>query len=519
MLMYSILLSFVSSALLVLNFPPYDLEYAAWVALVPLLLAVRGKSGRAAFGIFFLSAMGFLMGVFYWINVVQGVRPTDFVLLGFYLAPYYGMVGLLLNAVGTTLGLPSILAAPVFWVAMEYLRSHAGFLALPWALLGHSQYENLPAIQIASIFGAYGVSFLVVMVNAAICETLCFFWRGREAGPFAGKKLLKELGIVLTFTLGTIGYGIGVTSKPVEAKTFTVGVVQGNIPQDVKWDLKYRDGIIAKHVDLSRRAAADGHPALIVWPETSLPGTLTHDAQLRETVSGLAKSSGTALIIGNSARPKSGSTAKQNTKQYYNSVTLVSSSGRGAGGYNKIRLLPFAEYLPYRGVFPWPSRFAAGAGNFLPGKEYKVFQVEGARFAVTICWENIFPELVRAFVKRGAQFIVNITNEAWFGETAAPRQFLAMSVFRAVENRVPVVRSANTGISCIITPTGEIIGRVQEGVKDLFVEGYLTGKIPLSEGKTFYTVHGDVFAISALVYSVCSVGAYVLKRFQRRVPS
>jgi len=138
---------------------------------------------------------------------------------------------------------------------------------------------------------------------------------------------------------------------------------------------------------------------------------------------------------------------------------------------------------------------------------------------VTICWENIFPELVRAFVKRGAQFIVNITNEAWFGETAAPRQFLAMSVFRAVENRVPVVRSANTGISCIITPTGEIIGRVQEGVKDLFVEGYLTGKIPLSEGKTFYTVHGDVFAISALVYSVCSVGAYVLKRFQRRVPS
>jgi apolipoprotein N-acyltransferase len=184
-----------------------------------------------------------------------------------------------------------------------------------------------------------------------------------------------------------------------------------------------------------------------------------------------------------------------------------------------MRLLPFGEYLPYRDVLPWPSRLTSlsDRANFLPGTDYTIFDLGEARFGVLICWESLFPEQVRQFVHRGAEFIVNITNEAWFGETAAPYQFWMMNVFRAIENRVSVVRAANTGVSGFIDPYGRMLGKVEEQEKDSFVAGYLTKTVPFPQTSTFYTRYGDVWAYGNLAVTVLFLLVAIVGIKHRRV--
>ena len=181
--------------------------------------------------------------------------------------------------------------------------------------------------------------------------------------------------------------------------------------------------------------------------------------------------------------------------------------------YDKIRLFPFGDYLPYKGILPWSFIGVPNISGYIPGEKYTLLELPNAQFGVTICWENIFPDLVRQFVKNGAQFIVNMTNEAWFGETAAPYQFVAMSVFRAVENRVYVVRCGNTGVSCIIDPYGKVVDRVKdENGKDIFVRGVLKGSIIPSKNKTFYTQHGDWPAWLSLAFSTVLLFVTIIKK-------
>jgi apolipoprotein N-acyltransferase len=191
---------------------------------------------------------------------------------------------------------------------------------------------------------------------------------------------------------------------------------------------------------------------------------------------------------------------------------MISPEGKIMGRYNKIHLVPFAEYIPYKDLFPWPSRFISKASNFIAGTEYTIFNLDGAKFGTLICWESVYPELVRQFIKNGANFMVNITNEVLLGDTAAPYQIAAIGVFRAVENRISVVRCANNGISCFIDPIGKIIGRVHDSNnKDIFVEGYLTEEIPLSQRRTFYTMFGDVFVYMNLFMAVFLIGLSFVK--------
>jgi apolipoprotein N-acyltransferase len=209
----------------------------------------------------------------------------------------------------------------------------------------------------------------------------------------------------------------------------------------------------------------------------------------------LARATGAYLLVGSAERPKFRSNEVRTGAAASNTAFLIAPSGEIAGRYDKIRLLPFGEYLPLK-QFSWPSRIASSwsAGEFRPGTRYTVFNLEDTQFAVTICWENIFPDLFRRFVKNGAKLMINITNEAWFGETAAPYQLMAMSVFRAVENHVSIARAANTGISVFIDPMGRIVSKVKRGGKDIFVEGYRVENVSVSSTNTFYTKYGDVFA-------------------------
>jgi apolipoprotein N-acyltransferase len=501
-----IVLAFSSALLLVLSFPKFDIELLAWITLVPLFIAIRDKSLPYAFGLSFLTGISALMGIFYWINILDGLQWLHFVLLGIYFGSYFGLFGLLLNFIKKRGIFHPVIIAPIMWVSMEYIRSHVGFLALPWALLGHSQYLNLPVIQISSITGVYGVSFLIVMVNYALSEVILYLMsiKGSNASDIRLRPLNPAVVTILISGL-TLAYGYISLSKEGSGDKVNIAVVQANIPQEIKWKLKFRKQNLEKHVSLTRKAVGNGDPALIVWPETSVAG-------FYKTILELARETGTHLIIGSSQRPKIGS-KEFREKNLFNSAFLISPKPGIAGQYNKIRLLPFGEYLPHKD-FPWPESISSHIDNYTPGTEHTVFNLNGNPFSVLICWENIFPGFFRQFVKKGAKFMVNITNEAWFKETAAPYQFLAMNVFRAVENRVSVVRSANTGISCFIDPYGRIIGKVKNNNKDIFVEGYLVKEIPLSGEKTFYTLFGDIFA-----YIITGAGlivfAFALLKYKR----
>ena len=511
-----ILLSLTSALLLIFSFPRFDLEFLAWIALVPLFLALKDKGLKSSFVLSFLTGIISSMGIFYWINVVKGFTLVDFVLLGIYLGSYFGLFGLLFNFL-LRKDLPSFVVAPVLWVSFEYLRSHAGFIGLPWALLGHSQYLNTPLIQIASLTGVYGVSFLIVMFNAALSEVVSYVLPKRKK-DLVKKKPAQFVPVLISLLLIGLSfvYGISVMSENTGADQVSVTVIQGNIPQDIKWNAAFRKSIIKTHVRLTESASINDHASLIVWPESSVPGSFTQDIYAMQTISNLAKKTNAYILTGSSQRPKFGS-GELREEYSFNRASLITPNGIIARHYDKVRLLPFAEYLPYKDSFPWPARFVSMAGNTIPGKEYTIFDLNGAKFGVLICWENIFPELVRKFVEDSANFVVNMTNEAWFGETAAPYQFLAMSVFRAVENHVTVVRSANTGISCFIDPHGEIIGRVNNNNKDIFVEGYLTMAIPLSFKKTIYTLYGDVFVYINLVMTVLMVVLSAFKTEDSRI--
>jgi len=506
-----VLLSLLSAFLLILSFPRFDLGFLAWIAVIPLFVALKDMGLKSAFGLSFLAGISFLMGVFYWINVINGFGWTDFVLLGVYLGSYFGLFGLALSFISQRTKLSPVFTAPFIWVSMEYLRSHAGFLGLPWALMGHSQYLNIPMIQISSITGAYGVSFLIVMVNALLSEIILYCGSKKQGTLVQSWPKLVSAAVVTIFLFTiSLTYGFVRVSNQHAGDKVTITAIQGNIPQDVKWNPEFKKLHLAKHVKLTKQAAKLSRASLIVWPEAAAEGFFKRDLRLLKTFITLAKETNTHLLIGSSARPKFGS-REFRRKNSFNSAFLVSPMGRIAGQYNKIHLLPFAEYFPYGDSFPWPSRLVSRTSNFIPGNEYTVFNVNGAKFGVTICWENIFPDLFRKFVMNGAHFMVNIANEAWFGETAAPYQFLSMSVFRAVENGISIVRSANTGISGFIDPYGRIMGTVKVGDKDIFVQGYLTKAIPLLQRKTFYTIYGDIFAKTSLVTALLMIGLSFLK--------
>lgn len=499
----------LSALLLISAFPKFDLAFLAWVALVPLLIALKDQNLKSAFGLAFLTGVCFLMGVFYWMNVINDFTLTHFVLLGIYLGAYFGLFGLALNLISRRTGISSVFTAPFIWVSMEYLRSHAGLLGLPWALSGHSQYLNLPLIQISSFTGVYGVSFLIVTVNAALSEAI-LSWQHRIPGSPEHWSTLVKPAVVPIFLLGaTLLYGLSVLSERPDRETITVSVIQANLPQVIRGQPGLRELNLQKLVRLSREAAARSQASLIVWSETAVQGSLIQEPILLNILSTVAGEAQSHLLVGVSVRQKFGR-RESITKNRFNSAFLISPSGI-VGQYHKIHILPFGEYLPYKDFLPWPSSFALQAGDVVAGKEFTLFDLNNMKFGVAICWESIFPDLFRQFVKNGATFMVNITDEAWFEKTAAPYQFMAMSVFRAVENRVSIARAANTGISGFIDPYGRVIGKVSKGTQDIFVEGYLTKVIPVSEKRTFYTNFGDVFAYANLVATFFALAASLMK--------
>ena len=512
----------LSALLLIISFPPFDFSYAAWIALVPLLLITTGKGQRFSFLLSLICGCTFILGVFKWILEVVNYTYLHHALLVIYLGSYVAVFGLLTNWIARRISAAwALWTAPFIWVVLEYIRSHFFFIALPWGLLSHSQYQCPSVIQIASVTGAYGVSFLIVLVNSAVTAILLLVNSG------LAKNLLPHInsvprraafglaGTAAACTALTLIFGFRTISRPIQGEHIKISVVQGDIEQTQKWDHKYAAYIMQTYRDLTLQAARD-KPDLIVWPETATPGSVNRNLSLHRQLTGLSKQAGAYLLVGRAQQQKFRSKGPKQAK-FYNSAFLIGPKGK-LRHYNKIRLFPFGEYLPMKGIIPWSFIHVPAIDGYVSGKEYTVFDLPPGKFGVTICWENIFPNFVRQFTKRGAGFIINITNEAWFGDSAAPYQFLSMSVLRAAENRVSVIRSANTGISCFIDPYGRVLGRVENDQhKPVFVRGFLTREVPVRTATTFYARRGDVFAYACAFISTIIVAVLMFDRVRRLI--
>jgi apolipoprotein N-acyltransferase len=373
-------------------------------------------------------------------------------------------------------------AAPAAWTALELARTHV-FSGFPWALLGYSQYRFLPLIQIADITAVYGVSFLIVLTNASL------------AGIIEDRKRVAPLLACLAVLGASAGYGALRLQEQTEGQPLRVAVVQGNIEQDKKWDQAYQAEVIGTYERLTREAVRS-RPDLVIWPETATPfyfgGAERNDPGLTSDLRSFVRTTGTPLLTGSpyyERRP-------DRTYVLRNSAYLLDRDGSTAAVYHKLHLVPFGEYVPLKNLLFFVEKMVQAIGDFQTGAERTVMELggrEGERsvaFSTVICYEIIFPDLVRSFVDRGARVMTTITNDAWFGRTAAPRQHFAMSVFRAVENRVPVARAANTGVSGFIDARGRILAAT-----DIFTEAFLVRDlVPAGGNRTFYTRFGDVFA-------------------------
>jgi apolipoprotein N-acyltransferase len=507
-----VLASLLSSVLLILAFPPYSLGWLGWVGLVPLFFAISGRNAKYGFFQAFLCGMIFFALVFQWVFEVPGYTFLHHSILFVYLGLYFGLFGLLFSFLYKRSGVTTALfASPFLWVSLEYIRSNMGFMAFPYAWLGYTQHDHPIIIQIASVAGAYGVSALLVMVNSAVAAfVLTILYRSKTLHPMPNRPISNRgviliAGVAVFLVILTMCYGMIVVSKPTMGKKLRVSVVQGNIEQTKKWDPKQAEFIMQTYFELTRKALKD-QPDLIAWPEAATPRAITRDQKIYFQVKQIAEEAGTPLLLGSSSHQKF-SEGRSRKIEFRNSAFLIDPENRAKNQqYDKIHLLPFGEYLPYGESVLWSWINVPKVPPTMPGKEFTIFQCPTFRFAAPICWENLFPDLPRKFVKNGAQFLVNITNEAWFDRSVGPQHYVISSVFRAVENRVYVVRCANTGISCFIDPYGRITGKVQKDGKDTLVEGYLTRPVYLSEEKTLYTRHGDLFAYLCLLVSAVMTG-------------
>ena len=353
----------------------------------------------------------------------------------------------------------------------------------------------------------YGVSFLIALVNSALVAMVYpLFFRNTSVKPSflnlpsrKGKIAIASAAMLLTAFSAIHGY---VTmSKP----------IAGNIEQTKKWDPAYAREIMQILADLTRKASKD-QPALIIWPEAAIPGAINQNVGLHFEVRNIAKNAGAHLLLGSVQNRKFVEKGAKEVKSF-NSAFLIDPQPTTYKNhrYNKIRLFPFGEYLPLKGIMPWSYINLGNTNESIPGKEFTVFELHNSHFGAMICWETVFPELVRQFVRRGAQFMVNISNEAHFAEAATHYQFVSSSVFRAVENRVFVIRCANAGVSCIIDPNGRIVKKVKDATgRDIFVRGVMSGWIVPLESKTIYTRYGDLLVFLAFVVSAVFLFAALL---------
>ena len=550
------LLMLLSAGLQIVVFPLPNLYFLCWFAIAPLLVALlrarepdtlQLRAGvkllpakpAQAFLLAYCCGILWYAGTCYWIyNTMRqygGVGTAAALGLLFlfclYLALYHGVFGLLISLLanrarseaqssrnagaGTSPGTRLVLLLlPFLWVAVELARTRiTGF---PWDLLGIAQVDNIPLARIATVTGVYGLSFEIMVVNTALAAA--FLIRGERG--HRGRRNPLFLATMLAVIVLQVGRWI---SPPPIPADHTARLVQANVPilQGGDWTKEYFDGTVrdlgwislnkpdenqAGH-NASNSPASSGtagstiaavpHPDLIVWPESPAPFYAT-DPAFRDSVSNIAREAQTWVLVG-SLGVRNASQTPQRATELYNSGSLVSPGGEWVGRYDKMHLVPFGEYVPFKRVFGFAGGLTKEVGDFSSGASRAPLEA-GSKLGVFICYESIFPDEVRQLAANGAEVFVNISNDGWYGDSGAYAQHLKQARMRAVENNRWLLRDTNTGVTAAIDPYGRVVSSIPRKVRAALDANYATTNVT-----TFYTRHGDWFAYLCAIISLAGL--------------
>ncbi len=505
-------LALLSSVLQILVFPNLNLYFLCWVAMVPLLYALlRGRGGEGemfdaegrslrpftpwqGFLIAWFSGVVWYLGTDYWVfPVMTGYGGLHWLLAApitlaaaFAMGLHHALFGLLVVLMARRSNVGNrrpLLMAPVFWVAIEFFRDRiTGF---PWNLLGGSQVDNIPFARISQTTGVYGLSFAVMLVNCALVAALLLYGQRRK-------------NLLISAVAAAIALQIGVFAKPAALPaTHQAVLVQENVPllDEKDWTPKYFDQTISELVKQSVEATPQqsaGDPGLIIWPESPAPFFIA-DPRLQKWLTVLAQDTNSYLVVG---------TVGQTPDQQHllNSALIMGPQGNVVGRYDKIHLVPFGEYVPLQDLLSFAKKLTREVGDFTRGTQRKVFDLGGTHAGIFICYESVFPDEVREFTANGAQVLINISDDLWYGETGAPAQHLQMARMRAVENYRWILLATNNGTTAAIDPMGRVVKQSPRNVRTALVAPFE----PQNES-TFYSRYGDVFAWACVVISLLAV--------------
>ena len=488
----NLFLAILSGIFYGLSFPKFELWFLLPFS-IALLIHLSIECGPV---VPFLSGLSANLILLYWLVPTMTVYgnlsyPFSIILyfiLCLYLSFYWGLFGVISKIFHLKFKNFKFLLIPLSWVSLEYLKGHV-FTGFPWALAGYSVYKIIPVVQIADITGVYGVSFLLILWGEFIYEIYAFLKSRKFIIPVISSLLLTSI-----FTLFSYVYGVQrisfIKNLMNNSEKMKVSLIQGNFEQDIKWSPEYTDLTMNVYISLSEEAIKKG-AEIIVWPETAVPFFYQNDRRYKDRMRNLVLNSSSALIFGSPAYSR-----EKREILYHNRIYLINQDGEEFY-YDKLHLVPFGEYIPLKKIFKFAKRYVSAMGDMDPGKEIKLLPYKGHLIGGYICYEAIFPELVRLFKKMGAELFVNITNDAWFGKTSAPYQHISMAAFRSIENRVWTMRCANTGVSALITPYGEI-----KSPTPIFKRTEVFGEVNFSNVKTFYSTYGDVFACFSLIITI-----------------
>jgi apolipoprotein N-acyltransferase len=514
------LLMLLSAALQILIFPLANLYMLSWVAVAPLLMAILRARRPSTLQLdagtkllpatplqaFLLSyACGILWyaGTCYWIGTVMhqygGVNTPAALGLLFlfclYLALYHGAFGLLVSLLASgagrqdsnSLNTRALLLSPVLWVTVELGRTRiTGF---PWGLLGTTQVDNIPLARIACVTGVYGLSFEIMLVNAALAAA---FLLTRE------KRNRLLLATVIAFVILQSGSFFPAPTIPADRNAI---LVQANVPilEGSDWTKDYFNQTLRDLAQLSLNPpGASQHPDLIVWPESPAP-FYASDPLFRDAVSSVAKQANAWLLTGSIGVRNASATPGQ-ASEMYNSAALVSPTGEWVSRYDKIHLVPFGEYVPFKSIFGFAGGLTKEVGDFSQGTSRAPLDAGGAKLGIFICYESIFPDDIRQFANNGAHVLVNISNDGWYGDSGAYAQHLKQSRMRAVENQRWLLLATNTGLTAGVDSNGRIIASAPRKIRTALQVPYA-----LSNTTTFYARHGDWFAYACAIISVAAL--------------
>jgi apolipoprotein N-acyltransferase len=524
-------------------FPKIGLAGLAFLAPGLLLAVAWGTDGRRAFRLGYVAGAAHYLAALYWLlhipvaklapvtgwlvlSAFLALFPATWVWLCWRCAPGARDPGAVNPATGASGLGPSLrawsavpwpqralwaLACAALWVAWEMIQARI-FTGFPWNLLGASQYRQVPLIQVAAYTGVYGVSFFAVWFSVSLLGA-----GARLAGGSRDVQLWKsDLALPLLAGVGLLAWGVRAALRPGESgPPVRLALIQPSIPQRWIWDEQESARRFAQLVALSERALAS-RPEVLVWPEAAVPRMARWDPELNQAITNLARTHQVWMVIGSDDAEPATRPGMARDYEAFNAAFLVSPEGRFVGGYRKQRLVIFGEYIPLARWLPFLERWT-GMGSFTPGDAPVPFDLPGLRCRVAplICFEDIFPHGVREHVEDDTDFLVNLTNNGWFGESAAQWQHAASAVFRAVENGVPLVRCANNGLTCWVDAQGRMHEVFLPGTNDIYGAGFKLVEVPRrppgGRVATPYRRHGDVFGWTCLAWA----GLVVVRGWRR----